>query len=141
MSERQAARLIDWLVSNEWLERESGGGRRITNRYRIKLETLTNCPIVRGDQAVDNSAETLTNCPETLTPVSENTDIAMSYKPLEPLYNRKVPEPILAQRAFLQSLREMPGVDPEVIAEAEKNLAELLTIHQPQRELIDENDQ
>ena len=139
MSERQATRLIQWLEEKDWLEIEHAGGRGRgqTNRYRIKLETLTNCPVIRPAEPVDNSELRVTNCSVRVTPVSSKGDIAMSYEPLEPLYNRKEPEPVLAQRAFLKSLLEMPNPAPTLIAEAEKNLEELLALHCPQGDMLE----
>ena len=77
MSERQAIRIVHELVESGYLElltKQNGGGRKKTNQYRIRLETLSNCHPLVG--------KTLTDPTETLTNHARNPDTAMSYKPL-----------------------------------------------------------
>ena len=88
MSERQTIRLVHDLVENNYLELltpQNRGGHQKTNRYRMKLETLTNC------QSIES--KTLTNRATTLTNDTNNPDIAMSEEPLEPLKPLKAPIP------------------------------------------------
>ena len=85
MSERQTIRIMRDLCTGtdekpaflQWLNPENSGGRNVTNRYRIKLETLTNCPIVE----IGNPDRSSVN-PDTQ---GVNPDTAMSGEPLEPL--------------------------------------------------------
>lgn len=80
MSERQAKRITDRLIKDGFLVNltpENRGGRLRSNRYRIDLKTLTNCPMARPgpDNLSDNSDIAM----------SDNSDIAMSGDTLKPL--------------------------------------------------------
>lgn len=125
MSERHTKRLLDELIGDNWIElisKENKGGRKRSNRYRVNLKTLTSChSLVR---------ETLTFEPETLTPVSGNSDIAMSDEPLEPLYKPlpadsvELKSKIFNQKRFLETLKKSGAAEGEV-AEHQAHLHEL----------------
>jgi hypothetical protein len=114
MSERQTARIVYGLCGLdpngkalpedkrpavtflELLTAENKGGRTRSNRYRIKLETLSNCPI--------QGAETLTFQQETLSPVSLNPVIAMTGEPLDPLIEPSPPPTAGTRNASIKSI-------------------------------------
>lgn len=80
MSPRQMNRIINELKSEgviAIINDGNKGGPGQSNQYAIDLGTLSKCHSYRE--------QTLTNCPITLTPEVNNSDIAMSDKPLEPL--------------------------------------------------------
>ena len=124
MSERQTKRILEKLIEGGYLELVTPGnqgGRRKSNRYRIRLETLSNCPIV--------SRETMTSCPENPDKLSINPDTAMSDEPLEPIEPLPPPAGSLAarirdQRIFLKQL-ETAGADPGEIDTHRQRLEQL----------------
>lgn len=130
MSERQTKRLLEWLITEKYLELRTpgnAGGRRHSNRYRIRLETLSSCPIIRP--------ETQTNPAGNPDNLSNNSDIAMSGEPLEPIKPLPAPpargsveERIAETRRVIEQAKRLgdyPG-KTENLALLEDTLAALL---------------
>lgn len=117
MSERQIRRIVGDLVKEKYLvlEAKASGGKHKTNRYRIDLETLSNCPVwsenVRdmtanpdtGDRKPGHSCDRQTvrtvnnNSQDNLTP--EQTPVTWG----------TIPETkIIALSAYVRQLEAMP---------------------------------
>jgi len=139
MSERQTKRILEGLINDGYLElltKGNAGGRRKSNRYRIKLETLTNCPVIRGEtQPFD--APNHDN-------LSINSDIAMSDEPLEPIKPLLTPRPgsidakIDNQRRFIETLRRGRATEAELQTHADYLEALILERDGPQQTLLEE---
>lgn len=147
LSERQAMRVLQELASDLWITNltpDNLGGRGQKSRFKINIETLTNChPLYR--KRVTNPSETLTPAtlnPDTKTPESKE----LSQIPRQPLKNRYI-EPgaesakpvdkslswgppgedkIKTLQSYLAQLRRVKYADKKEIERAEKELADLL---------------
>ncbi len=157
MSERQAIRIMRELCDDkgdnvafvEWINSENRGGRNTTNRYRIKLETLTDC---QGLPQVNPDISSLN--PDIA--MSVNPDIAMSGDPLEPLkpstrefaarpahkhisemaFNSVKNEPrIVTLQRYIKRIENIPRYDARELTRANAELDDLIKKTNPQLEL------
>lgn len=151
MSKRQVIRIMQSLVADDYLENltpDNAGGLGKSSRYRIKLETLTNCHSNQseGDNLSDKGDIAM----------SRNGDIAMSHNPLDPLITvtgdpAEIVPPDQARRtdllpadqaarvknliSYLATLKKSPLADKRDIEETEKNIKALFDEHLPQQEI------